>query len=200
MEWIALCRYAGIGDPPGPLTPKSGEAVSEIWHEAINGITHPAFVVDASWKVLARNQPFSEIFPSDEGPSNALRWMIFEGRSLMAEWDTTWAPHVLPILRTDLAARPDDCVLKGLEEDVLADPRTSRLYGVAGIAPRIDESERPLQHAMHGPGLVKVCMAQPTASPGTRLIFLIFRPGNQKSSPLRSRILRESEASPFEVA
>ncbi len=200
MEWIALCRYAGIGDPPGPLTSKSGEAVSGIWHEAVNGITHPAFVVDASWNVLARNQPFAEIFPSGDGPSNALKWMIFDGRSLMADWDTAWAPHVLPILRTDLAARPGDCVLRELEEDVLADPRTARLYDVAGIAPRIDENERPLRHAMHGPGWVKVCMAQPAASPGTRLIFLIFRPNDRNSSSLVSSILRDSASLQFEAA
>src|SRR5690242_18016636 len=44
QEWVALCRFAGIGDPPGPLTPLSGKEIPGVWQEAVDGMIHPAYV------------------------------------------------------------------------------------------------------------------------------------------------------------
>ncbi len=176
VEWVALCRYAGIGDPPRPLTPQSGQEVPQVWQEAVAGMTHAACVIDASWNILAHNQPFTDIFPYGKCPTNTMQWMLFDGRPLLTDWATTWAPHLLPLLRADLAARPDDNTLRRFEAAVLMDPCAAPLYETAGVAVHPDEDRRPLQHARSGPGWVKMCMAQPTTSPGTRLIILIFTP------------------------
>ncbi|MFB9558669.1 helix-turn-helix transcriptional regulator, partial [Streptomyces roseoviridis] len=42
QEWISLCRYAGIGDPPGPLHPSTGLEVPGVWQEAVDGFQHMA--------------------------------------------------------------------------------------------------------------------------------------------------------------
>jgi hypothetical protein len=175
LEWIALCRYAGIGDPPCPLTPQSGKRVPNLWNDAVEGISHAACVIDASWNILAHNQPFEDIFPPGKCPTNTMQWMLFDGRHLLADWTTAWAPHILPLLRADLAARPGDSVLRRLEAAVLADPTARHLYESAGAVVHPYEEKRPLRHARLGPGWINMCVAQPLSSPGARLFILIFR-------------------------
>lgn len=98
QEWRSLCRYAGIGDPPAPLNPRSGKEVPGVWQEAVDGITHMAYVTDASWELIAHNAPFARLFPNGRVPTNTMRWMLFDpdGRNTLTDWATTWAPLVLP--------------------------------------------------------------------------------------------------------
>ncbi|MEU1327202.1 helix-turn-helix transcriptional regulator [Streptomyces microflavus] len=183
QEWTSLCRYAGIGDPPGPLTPASGKQVPGVWQEAVDGMHHPAYITDASWELIAHNAPFAALFPGGQVPRNTMRWMVLEpaGRHMLTDWHTAWAPLVLPQLRAALAARPDDPILRGLEEEVLNDPDCAPIWtgSVAHIHP--DGDERPLLHAEAGPGWVTMCAAQPMAAPGARLIVLIFHAGEQRA-------------------
>lgn len=191
QEWTSLCRYAGIGDPPGPLTPRSGKEVPGVWQEAVDGMLHPAYVTDASWELIAHNAPFAALFPDRQVPRNTMRWMVLEpaGRLMLTDWHTAWAPLVLPQLRAALAARPDDPILRGLEQEVLADPDCAPIWtgSVAHIHP--DGDERPLLHAEDGPGWVTMCAAQPMAAPGARLIVLIFHAG-EKRAHARTPVLR----------
>ncbi|MFI0977257.1 XRE family transcriptional regulator [Streptomyces sp. NPDC021093] len=186
QEWVSLCRYARASDPPGPLYPRSGKEVPGAWQDAVDGMSHMAYVTDCSWELLAHNAPFANLFPHGEAPTNTLRWMLLDhsARDVLADWDTAWAPFVLPQLRTALAARPQDEVLRAIEADVLVDPDTGPLYEqcVAYIHP--DGDERPLQHPELGRGWVTMCAAQPMSAPGARIIVLVYRPGAEQAGRL----------------
>ncbi|MEU3260991.1 XRE family transcriptional regulator [Streptomyces albidoflavus] len=182
QEWVALYRYARAEDPPAPLYPQSGHQVPGVWQTAVDGITHMAYVTDASWGLLACNSQFAELFPQAEAPDNTMRWMLWDGREHLTDWATDWAPFVLPQLRAALAARPDDPTLQAIERDVHADPELNALYthGSTGyIHP--DGDERPIRHAVLGDGWVTMCAAQPMAAPGARLVILVFHPGPERA-------------------
>ena len=190
QEWISLCRYALGQDPPGPLNPASGKEVPGVWQEALDGIQHPAYVSDASWDLLACNQLFLDLFDDGKAPSNTMRWMLFDGRHQLTDWETAWAPLILPQLRAALAQRPDDHTLVAIEHDVLTDPVTAAIYQSNGggyIHP--DGDERPIHHATLGPGWVTMCAAMPLTAPGSRLIILIYHPG-QRRAHARTPVLR----------
>lgn len=130
QEWIALWRY-GLGqDPPHPLNPSSGEEIPGVWQEAVDGISHMAYIHDRSWNLLAHNSAFAALFPDGRAPHNTMRWMALDrtARSVLTDWENAWAPFALPHLRGALAADPHDETLKQIEKEVLADPVSSPLY------------------------------------------------------------------------
>ena len=192
QEWVSLCQYAGIGNPPGPLTPRSGKEVPGVWQEAVDGMSHMAYVTDASWELLAYNAPFARLFPEGRVPANTMQWMLLDpdGRATLTDWSTAWAPLVIPQLRAAISARPDDDVLRRLEKEVIADPDTAPIWdGDTGAHIHPDGDERPLLHALDGPGWVTMCAAQPMTAPGARLIVLVFHPG-EKRAHMRTPTLR----------
>ena len=119
------------------------------------------------------------MFPNGDVPANTMRWMLLDacGRETLMDWHTAWAPMVLPQLRAALAARPDDEILRQIEKEVLADPETAALYDAGASHPHPDGDERPLLHALEGPGWVTMCAAQPMTAPGSRLMILVFQSG-----------------------
>ncbi|GAA3395101.1 XRE family transcriptional regulator [Streptomyces roseoviridis] len=157
-----------------------------MWQEAVDGIGHMAYLTDASWNLLAHNRHFADMHPGRRVPANTLRWMLLDrearGTSLV-DWDTVWAPLVLPQLRAALAARPEDATLRRIEREVRADPALGPMWEACGAHIHPDGDERPLHHALHGPGHVSICAAQPLTAPGARLIIMLFRPGPRKSHP-----------------
>ncbi|WP_329047077.1 helix-turn-helix domain-containing protein [Streptomyces sp. NBC_01422] len=191
QEWVSLCRYAGIGDPPGPLTPRSGKEVPGVWQEAVDGMIHPTYVTDASWDLIAYNKPFIKLFPEGRIPWNVMRWMLLDqdGRRMLTDWRTAWAPLVLPQLKAALAHRGDDETLQNIERDVLADPDCAPLYKAGGAHIHPDGDERPIHHAVQGPGWVTMCAAQPMTAPGARLIVLVFHAGESRAHT-RTPVLR----------
>ncbi|MGW0904491.1 MmyB family transcriptional regulator [Streptomyces sp. NPDC002853] len=191
QEWVSLCRFALLQEPPGPLHQSSGKEIPGVWQEAVESIRHMAYVTDASWDMLAYNEPFAELFPNGNVPGNTMRWMLLdpEGRRSLTNWHTAWAPMVLPQLRAALAARPDDEVLRQIEKEVLADPEAAPLYGAGDFFSHPDGDERPLYHAQQGPGWLTMCAAQPMTAPGARLIIMVFHPG-EKRSHTRAPMLR----------
>ncbi|MFB7359683.1 helix-turn-helix transcriptional regulator [Streptomyces gardneri] len=182
QEWGSLCRYAGIGDPPFPLNPDSGLEVPGVWQEAVDGFSHPAYVNDASWDLLAHNQAFADLFPGGQVPTNTMRWMLLDprGRQMLLAWKTVWAPLVLPQLRAALSLRPDDQTLLQIAKEAAADPDLAPLWDGGGAHIHPDGDERPIQHALNGPGHVTMCAAQPLTARGARLIILIYHPGQKK--------------------
>jgi hypothetical protein len=188
QEWVALCRYARGEDPPGPLYDTSGDRVPGAWQDAVDGITHMAYVTDASWNVLACNSRFHTLFDGGRAPANTMRWMLLDGRPQLTDWATAWAPFVLPQLRGALATRPDDTTLRGIEHDVLADPVARPLYEAGGASIHPDGDERPIRHATEGDGWVTMCVAQPMAAPGSRFMILIFRPGPRQPTKRRTML------------
>ncbi|MFI0929612.1 helix-turn-helix transcriptional regulator [Streptomyces sp. NPDC021012] len=193
QEWGSLCRYAGIGDPPFPLNPETGLVIPGVWQEAVDGISHMAYVTDASWDLLAYNEQWAELFPGGRVPSNTMRWMLLDddARNMLLEWKTVWAPLVLPQLRAALAVRPDDETLQQIARDVADDPDLAPIWEAGGAHIHPDGDERPIHHALHGPGHVTMCAAMPLTAPGARLIILIYHPGEKKAHTrlpmLRSR-------------
>lgn len=182
QEWISLCRYARGEDPPSPLYDTSGDAVPAAWEDAVAGVTHPAYVTDASWNLLACNEAFHRVFESGQAPENTMRWMLIDGREQLTDWASAWAPLVMPQLQAALAQRPDDKVLRQIERELLEDPLARPLYEVGGTSIHPDGDERPIRHAADGPGWVTMCVAQPMAAPGSRFMILIFRPGPRRST------------------
>ncbi|MFF3493047.1 helix-turn-helix domain-containing protein [Streptomyces sp. NPDC002795] len=191
QEWILLCRYALLQDPPGPLNLTAGKEVPGVWQEAVDSISHMAYVTDASWDLLACNRSFSDLFPDAQVPANTMRWMLLDptARTALTEWATAWAPLVMPQLRAALASRPEDDTLLQIEKEVLADPEAAPIYEAGGASVHPDGDERPLLHAKYGPGWVTTCAAQPLTAPGTRLIILVFNPGSRRAH-LRAPYLR----------
>lgn len=184
QEWVSLCRYAGIGDPPGPLHPSSGLEVPGVWQEAVDGIGHIAYITDASWNLLAHNRHFAEMYPGGRAPANTMRWMLLDRSArdtTLVDWRTVWAPLILPQLRAAIAARREDATLRRIEAEVRADPDLGPLWEAGGAHIHPDGDERPLHHALQGPGHVTICAAQPLTAPGSRLIIMLFRPGRQKA-------------------
>lgn len=183
QEWVSLCRYATLQEPPGPLHQSSGKEVPGVWQEAVDGIRHMAYITDASWDMLAYNEALTGMFPGRNVPSNIMRWMVLDptGRRNLMDWHTAWAPMVLPQLRAALASRPDDNTLRQIEKEVLADPATAAPYDAGNPYPHPDGDERPLLHAELGPGWVTMCAAQPLTAPGARLMILVFHPGARRA-------------------
>ncbi|MGD6740407.1 helix-turn-helix transcriptional regulator [Streptomyces sp. BH106] len=185
QEWVLLCRYALLQDPPGPLYPTSGKEIPGVWQEAVDGIDHIAYLSDSSWDLLACNRAFTELFPDHRPPANTMRWMLLDphARHMLVDWQNAWAPLLLPQLRAALAARPDDDTLAQIEKEVLADPDAAPIYESGGSAMHPDGDERPLLHARLGPGWATMCAAQPLTTPGARLMILVFHPGTRRAHP-----------------
>jgi transcriptional regulator with XRE-family HTH domain len=182
QEWSTLCMLARGENPPFALYDTTGYAVPSAWADAVNAVTHPAYVTDASWNLLACNQPFHELFDTGRAPANTMRWMLLEGRHQLTDWATAWAPFVMPQLQNALASRPDDKVLSDIAAEVLADPAARPLYDAGGTSIHPDGDERPIRHALQGPGWVTMCVAQPLTAPGSRFMILVFRPGPRQTT------------------
>ncbi|MZD03872.1 helix-turn-helix domain-containing protein, partial [Streptomyces sp. SID5785] len=123
QDWVSLCRYAILQDPPGPLHQSSGKEIPAFWQHALDCMGQMAYVSDASWDLIAYNDEFASMFPDRRVPTNTMRWMLLEpqGRRLLLDWHNAWAPWVLPQLRAALASRPDDGTLQQIEKEVLTD-------------------------------------------------------------------------------
>ncbi|MGW1468472.1 MmyB family transcriptional regulator [Streptomyces sp. NPDC002308] len=182
--WVLLNRYALAQEPPAPLWADSGFRVPSSWQQAVDGVEHMAYVTDAAWNLVCHNQHYPTMFPGGRPPQNVMRWMCLsrEARTVLADWETAWAPRILPQLRAAVAIH-HDATVKELEADVLADPVAGPLYEAGGVLIHPDGDERPLDHPLHGRGWVTMCSATPEGSPGARLMILLFRPGTARPEP-----------------
>ncbi|WP_330278808.1 helix-turn-helix transcriptional regulator [Streptomyces sp. NBC_00569] len=185
QEWVSLCRYALLQDPPGPLHQSSGKEIPGFWQDAVDGIGHMAYVTDASWDLIAHNSAFASLFPDGQVPTNTMRWMLLEpqGRRTLTDWENAWAPWVLPQLRAALVARPEDETLRQIEKEVMEDPDTSDIYETGASLIHADGHERPILHSRKGQGWLSICAAQPMTAPGSRLFILVFRRGTERPHP-----------------
>ncbi|WP_332836537.1 MmyB family transcriptional regulator [Streptomyces sp. QHH-9511] len=154
-----------------------------MWQEAVDGISHMAYITDASWNLLAHNQVWADLFPGGRAPRNTMRWMLLDpdGRDTLIDWKTAWAPLVVPQLKAALSARPEDETLLQIVKEVTADPDLRPLWDAGGAHMHPDGDERPIRHNLLGPGHVTMCAAEPMTAPGARLIVLIFHPGTKKA-------------------
>lgn len=193
QEWTTLCRLARGESPPGPLYDTSGDAVPSAWTDAVNAVTHPAYVTDASWNLITCNNEFHQLFDSGQAPGNTMRWMLIDGRDQLTDWATAWAPLVMPQLQHALATRTDDKVLTRIRDDLINDPAARYLYELGGTRIHPDGDERPIRHAVHGAGWVTMCVAEPLTAPGSRFMILVFRPGPRRTVA-QSRMIQAPRA------
>ncbi|MGZ2361498.1 hypothetical protein LRE75_33275 [Streptomyces sp. 372A] len=156
-----------------------------------------AYINDSTWNVLTFNESFRDLFPGGKAPGNSMRWMALDVKAreeTLLDWETRWAPLVFPQLRHAVQLRPTNTELLRIEEEVRNDPVAGPLYRDTADMPipYPDGSERPINHAIHGPGWVTTCVAEPVTSPGARLMLLVYTPGTRPSP--RTPPLRMTEA------
>lgn len=176
-EYTLLCIYA-LGHKPVQQLESAVDLVSrELWQAACDRHQDMMYVTDLAWTVLAHNQPFADLFAEGRAPSNTARWMLLadEARTTLMEWETTWAPAVCAQVQAAFAEHPTNDVLRRLVDDVREDPQAGPIYAgctAASIAP--DGAVRQMLHPLHGPGTARMVAASPYASPGTRMIIVMF--------------------------
>ncbi|MGF1427153.1 hypothetical protein [Kitasatospora sp. LaBMicrA B282] len=132
-----------------------------------------AYAVDNSWRVLAYNDAFEELFADGRVPENMFKWMVWEGREQLPEHSRYWVRRVVPQLETLLEEFPDQPELMELArwtERTVGGPL--RLAGRTGP----DGEIRPFIHARYGAGAMWIGAATPMTSAG-RVVFAHFYEG-----------------------
>ncbi|MFD7922479.1 XRE family transcriptional regulator [Streptomyces sp. NPDC059740] len=188
--WAHMCSLARGQNPPYALYEHSGRTVDPAWLSYIHGISHPAYVIDPSWNLLAWNATFAAIYEGRDWPDNMMRWMLLSDDArgnpaqpdlvpILTDWETAWAPYVLPQLRAARAHHPKDQTLEELETAVLRDPRTGPLYAHRAYdTAQPDGSVRPQYWPPTGEhGWVRICAAELLGCPGARFMGTVFTPG-----------------------
>lgn len=178
-EYTLLCIYALGHKPVQQLEHVIDLAARDLWQAACDAQREMMYVTDHAWTLLVHNQAFADLFVGGRAPRNTARWMLLtdEARTTLADWETTWAPAVSAQVQAALAEHPTNDVLRRLEADVRADPRAGQIYtrcNEASIAP--DGAVRRLLHPLRGPGTASMVAASPYASPGARMIIVMFVP------------------------
>ncbi|MER7688260.1 XRE family transcriptional regulator [Streptomyces sp. NPDC097610] len=178
-EYTMMWLHARGHRPTHPLETPVGLHAPDLWQEACDGMGHMMYVTDLAWNMYAHNTAFADMFIGGKAPQNTARWMLLteEGRTTLMDWETTWAPSLSAQLQAALAEHPDSEELRQIDADVRADPVAGPIYR-SGAAPSIapDGVVRRLRHPLHGPGVAKMVAATPIASPGARMIIVIFEP------------------------
>lgn len=202
QQWTAMCNYARGQVPPDTLYEDAGLEVPAVWRQWVEGVDrHVAYITDRSWNLLAWNCRFSEIFTGLGWPNNMMEWMLLSDDArgmpgdphkpgILTNWQTAWAPYVLPQLRAARARFRRDRTLFEVEQAVCADPIAGPLYEErANASTHPDGDRRPQLHPIHGPGYVSICAAEPLGSAGARVMGIFFTPGEMPDdapAPLRA--------------
>ncbi|MFG2292959.1 helix-turn-helix domain-containing protein [Streptomyces sp. NPDC048603] len=182
QEWAFLWMITRKENPPHALYDTSGTSIALPWQRVIDQIAGAlAYISDAEWNVVVHNEDFRCFFPRGQVPANIMRWMLLDPEArtdVLLDWETLWMPALMPPMKHSVELRPENAALARLEHDVLADPVAGRLYRdhASAPVPYFDGSELPLRHALHGPGRLTTCLAEPLAQPGARLNLSFFTP------------------------
>ncbi|MFJ5817274.1 helix-turn-helix domain-containing protein [Streptomyces sp. NPDC093108] len=167
-----------FGTEPPPLDPQAGLRVLPAWERAVNGQSEMAYVNDRCFNLAYFNSAFVSMFPSGRPPKNIMEWMCLSDEArdgVLLDWDSEWAPRVLPQFRAALAAHPRDAELNALKKRILADGRARPFFEYGDntyIHP--DGDRRPLLHPERGSGWATIVAAGPLSSPGARYTTILF--------------------------
>ncbi|GAA3394804.1 hypothetical protein GCM10017752_41600 [Streptomyces roseoviridis] len=193
QEWAFLWQLTRRENPSCTLHSSSGMDVPGIWQRLLDRVGGAlAYVNDVEFNVIAYNEEFRLFFPRGKAPANIMRGLFLDpevrGRALV-DWETRWAPAVMPHLRHAVRMRRGNPALARLEREVLADPVAGPLYRACASAPlpHADGSELPVRHALYGPGRLATCLAEPVAAPGARINLSLFLPDAVTSPECPSR-------------
>ncbi|MFI8504488.1 helix-turn-helix domain-containing protein [Streptomyces sp. NPDC085524] len=183
QEWAFLWLITRKESPPHALHGSSGTSIAEAWQRVADHIHGAlAFVNDAEWNVIVHNEDYRRLFPGGRAPANIMRWLLLDHEArtdVLMHWETHWAPAMMPHLKHSVELRPENPALGRLAYDVLNDPVSGPLYRehAAAPIPYFDGSELPIRHAVHGPGRVTTCLAEPVTAPGARINLSFYTPG-----------------------
>ncbi|MFG2341210.1 helix-turn-helix domain-containing protein [Streptomyces yangpuensis] len=184
QEWAFLWLVMRRESPPHALHGSAGTSIAGAWQRVTDHIRGAlAYVNDAEWNVIVHNEEFRRFFPRGQAPSNVMRWMLLapEARTdVLMDWETVWAPAMMPHLKHSVELRPGNPALGRLARDVLDDPVAGPLYREHAGAPipYHDGSELPVRHAVHGPGRLTTCLAEPVTAPGARINLSFYTPAD----------------------
>ncbi|MGW4802980.1 helix-turn-helix domain-containing protein [Kitasatospora sp. NPDC004272] len=176
QEWQGLWVYLHGRQPPRPLDRHASEAVHSGWTSVLRHLSLPGYVTDQGWNLVTGNELFIRIFPDGIPPGNTMEWMLLspDGRRTLKDWETSWAPLVLPQLRAAMVAYPENETLRRLNEMVRRDPVCGPMYqnsNAAYLNP--DGDVRRLFHWGLGRVVsVRMNTAEPGGAPGARLMVL----------------------------
>jgi transcriptional regulator with XRE-family HTH domain len=180
-EWEGLHLHLLGVRPPHPLVPGlAAIAAPPQWRRVVEGQRNAAYLTDLCWDVLAVNDPFLQIFPRGEAPTNTLLWMVTapEARERLVDWRQDWAPTVLAQLRAAVAEHPEHPRLAELVEAVQADPVAGPIWARTFAAHQQPDGQvRRIRHAGRGEEVFQVQLApgQP-GTPGMRTMVLLLDP------------------------
>ncbi|MEU5958164.1 hypothetical protein [Streptomyces sp. NPDC047525] len=153
------------------------------WQEVVESQDGMAYLTDRRWGVRMFSPAFASAFPGGEPPENLMEWMILDESvrdTMLIDWEREWAPFALTQFRSNRLAFADDAELNRLHERFLDDKDVRRIYEDPSSAcvsmPGV--GIRPMRHAIHGVGHVRLFMAQPETAPGARFVTVRFRKSN----------------------
>ncbi|GAA2774043.1 helix-turn-helix domain-containing protein [Kitasatospora cinereorecta] len=176
QEWQALWLFLFAHQPPRMLCPTAGHRVHGGWSKVLRNLNMPGYITDQGWNVIAQNEQYVQIFRNRTAPANTMRWMLLseDGRRFLQDWDTAWAPLVIPQLRAAVAAFPLNTTLQELDRDVRRDPVTGRMYTDSKEAYLNPDGDvrRIFYHGLGRVVWVQINTAEPGGAPGTRLMIL----------------------------
>ncbi|CCK29890.1 hypothetical protein BN159_5511 [Streptomyces davaonensis JCM 4913] len=181
QEWTFLWQLTRTENPPRTLHDSSGMSLSGMWQGLLDRVSGAiAYVSNAEFDVVAHNEDYRLLFPEGHAPANIMRGLLLDPEirtGTLRDWPTAWAPAVMPFLKQAVALRPGSTGLAALERDVLADPLAGPLYRASASVPlpHVDGSELPVHHAVHGPGRLATCLAEPIVAPGARINLSFYR-------------------------
>ncbi|MFF8379826.1 helix-turn-helix domain-containing protein [Streptomyces sp. NPDC015661] len=182
QEWTLLWRLTRKEEPPGTLHGSTGMSVAGMWGRLIEGVGGAvAYISDAAFGIVAHNEEFVRLFPPGRAPRNIMRYLLLDTRArteTLIDWETRWVPEMLTHFKHAVVRRPEDSALGRLEQDVLADPVTGPLYRACDPVPLsyTDGAALPVRHALHGPGHLTTCLAEPLTAPGAVINLSVYTP------------------------
>lgn len=185
QEWVTLYGYARGERPPFPLLLGGAVSVPGHWIQTVQELSQPAYTCDYAGNVLAYNEAAADMFPGRRVPKNTLYFMLFDParKEILIDWETAWAPTVVPMLRALRAQYRKNPTLQRLEVMCLADPVLADLYMKRQTIPvgltHPDGDYKPYHHHEHGPGWMKVSVSTPLMAPTANLFLLSYHPGDR---------------------
>ncbi|MFF7780305.1 helix-turn-helix domain-containing protein [Streptomyces tanashiensis] len=195
QEWAFIWLITRKENPPHALHSSSGTSIAAgVWQRVIDQISGAiAYVSDAEWNVIAHNREFRRLFPRGQAPSNIMRWLLLDPEArtdVLMDWETVWAPAMMPHMKQGVELRPENLALGRLVYDVLNDPVAGPLYRehAAAPIPFFDGSELPIRHAVDGPGRLTTCLAEPVTAPGARVNLSFYTPEEPPTHLTRVRV------------
>ncbi len=182
-----LFELAECADPEhghGHVTP-----LPSYLADCVHSVAAPAYILDRSWNVLARNEPLLRLFDGwpdrDESP-NLLRYIFIDpaARTLVVDWEQR-ASRVVAEFRADAAAHVDEpdvrMVLDGLLQ---ASPVFAHWWTRHAVVDR-EGGLREFNHPVHGILRYQQITFRLATRPDCKLVMLLenqFRPGEVNSA------------------